>query len=332
MTLEVAFMDARHPQSVWGIGGDSWHPLRSLGGRGRLHALEMFLKVCLGGRTIMKSVALRSAIVFSAAFMSVLCPSLLAQQEKGDKEVSFQGTVSVPFENPGDGSTGFLVPRFGYYLTRRNFVGIENVDILAKGYQAAGLNLLYRFYLGSRGSRFQPYLGAAPGLLAQWQPVSPAIIVTQASVNAAAAQITNATNLLPATKQFYRDFLSAEVEAFQAGLFCPSINALQSGQCSEVKVSDRKVASGDFQGAGEIGVKFYLNRKFAFETSYRLVYVHRSDTFAQDVYDVSNSTLTPTNYTVAFGGPTRNDGQKSGNVGFKQSANSFILFGFSYVF
>lgn len=298
-----------------------------------LLGLPRLLEPCQKEFQSMMLLRRRSAIIrLLIAFASLVCPLLMAQQERGDKEVAFQGTVSVPFQNAKDGATGVLIPRFGYYLSRRNFVGIENVDIFAKGYQSTGINLLYRFYLGKRSSRFQPYIGAAPGYVAQWQPFTPEIVVTQASVTAAANQIANATNLTAAQKQDSRDFLNREVQEYQRGLFCPDRNALDRGQCSKVPVSRRKVGSRDFQGSGEIGAKFYLNRKFAFEISYRLLYVHQSTSFSQDLYAVTNSTLTPTNQTITFTGPTRNDGQRSGNVGFKQSANSFVLFGFSYVF
>jgi hypothetical protein len=268
--------------------------------------------------------------VVSLALVS--CGAVVAQQERGDKEVAFQGTVTVPFQNVGDGATGFLVPRFGYYLNARNFIGLENDDILAKGYQASGVSLLYRFYMGKKGSRLQPYVGLAPGLLAQRQPVGVQIVVSQASATASSNQIANATNLTAAQKTQDQNILTEAIQRYQSGLFCVNSTALNTGQCSTVHSGTRNVTAGDFQGAGEVGIKFYLNRKFAFEASYRLNYVHQSASFAQDVYTVTNSTLTPTNYAVSFSGPSHSDGQKGGGLGFKQSANNFLLFGFSYVF
>lgn len=254
----------------------------------------------------------------------------MAQQEAGDKEVAFQGTITVPFQNPGEGTLGTLIPRVGYFLSARNFIGIENDDIFAKGYQAAGVNLLYRFYVGKKGSRFQPYLGVAPGFLAQRASVGVDIIVTQASYNAALSQIAAASNLTSAERTSDESFLQAEVSAYQQGCFLPSAT---SSSCQKVpSPATRNVPTADFLGSGEVGMKYYVGRKFAFEASYRLQYVHQSIPFAQDMYTVTNSTLTPTNYTVNFSGPTHNDGKTPGGLGFKQSANNFLLFGFSYVF
>jgi hypothetical protein len=257
---------------------------------------------------------------------------LMAQQEKGDRELAFQGTVSVPFLNASDGTLGTLIPRFGYFVNRRNFVGIENDDFFARGYQAAGVNLLYRFYMGGRGSRFQPYLGVAPGFLTARQVVGVDIVVSPASVAAAHNQINGTGALTPAQKSVYNAYLDADVAALEAGLFCPNVNALLSLQCSPVSTGTRHVTSHDFQGSGELGMKFYMSRKFAFELSYRLQYIHQSTVYAQNVYTVSNQTLTPSSYTLAFSTPTPHDGQQSGHLGFKQSANNLILFGFSYVF
>ena len=263
----------------------------------------------------------------------VLSGAMVAQQEKGDKEIAFQGTVTVPFQNVSGGTTGFLVPRFGYYLNARNFIGLENDDIFAKGYQAGGVSVLYRFYMGRKGSRLQPYVGLAPGFLVQRQPVGVQIVVSQTSTTAALNQIANATNLTAVQKTLYQNFLKTDIQTSQQqGLFCSTLTAGGVGQCSTVSSGSRNVTTGDFQGAGELGIKFYLSRKFAFETSYRLNYVHQSTSFAQDVYTVTNSTLTPTTYAVNLGGPSHNDGQKGGGLGFKQSANNFLLFGFSYVF
>jgi hypothetical protein len=258
----------------------------------------------------------------------VLSGSMMAQQEKGDKEIALQGTITIPFEGAGDNTVGTLVPRFGYFLSARNFIGLENDDILAKGYQASGLSLLYRFYFGKRGSRFQPYVGVAPGILSQRTDVDVQILVSPTSYNAALNQIASATNLTTAAKSFDENFLNNEVQAYEQGCFLVSATA----SCTAVPSGTRKVTTGDFQGSGEFGIKFYLGRKFAFETSYRLTYVHQSAPFAQDIYTVTNSTLTPTNYLVTFGGPTRNDGQAPGGAKFKQEANNLLLFGFAYVF
>jgi hypothetical protein len=263
-----------------------------------------------------------------ASLVIVLSGSMTAQQEKGDKEIAFQGTISIPFEGASDNTFGTLVPRFGYFLSARNFIGLENDDILGKGYQAAGLNLLYRFYFGKRGSRFQPYLGLAPGILSQRTDVDVQIVVSSSSYNAAFNQIASATNLTAALKSSDEKFLNNEVQAYEEGCFLSSTTA----SCTTVPSGIRKVTTGDFQGSGEFGIKFYLSRKFAFETSYRLTYVHQSAPFAQDIYTVTNSTLTPTNYLVSFGGPTHSDGQAPGGAKFKQEANNLLLFGFAYVF
>jgi hypothetical protein len=263
------------------------------------------------------------------ALLAVLGASRLqAQQDKGDKEVAFQGTVTIPFENTGS-TIGTLIPRFGYFLTSRNFIGLENDDLFARGYQAAGLSLLYRFYMGKKGSRFQPYFGLAPGILSQRQDVNVSIVVTPASYNAALSQIQNASNLTAAQKQADETILKNEVQLYEEGCLVSSPTA---ASCTIVTTGSRKVTSLDFQGAAELGAKFYINRKFAFEASYRLSYVHQSTPYANNVYTVSNSTLTPTNYTAAFSGPTHQDGQTPGQATFKQQASNFFLFGFSYVF
>jgi len=161
----------------------------------------------------------------SAIAASLFCVPLIAQQERGDKELAFQGTITVPFQDPSNSTTGTLLPRFGFFLTRRNFVGVENEDFLAKGYQAAGISLLYRFYMGSKGSRFQPFVGVAPGLLSQRQQTPVEIIVTQDSLNAAANQI-NASSFPTATKQFDLNFLNQVVQNVQFG--CPVSTASQT--------------------------------------------------------------------------------------------------------
>jgi outer membrane protein W len=274
----------------------------------------------------------RLKLGFLLVLVGISSNVLTAQQEKGDREIAFQGTVTIPLQDASEGTLGTLIPRFGYFLNKRNFVGLENDDLFAKGYQAAGINLLYRFYFGAPGSRFQPYVGFAPGFLIQRQPVGVDIVVTSSSIAAAHNQINSTGSLSSGLKAADNAFLDAEVAAYEGGLFCPSITSLLNGQCTQVPSGTRHVASHDFQGSGELGFKFYLNRKFAFETSYRLLYVHQSTVLAQDLYTVTNTTLTPVNYTITFSTPTRHDGQQSGHLGFKESANNFILFGFSYVF
>ena len=287
-------------------------------------------KLCPRNRTIVADLKIHGLIRAASLIFLIGLSShrLAAQQEKGDKEVAFQGTVTIPFENAASSSIGTLIPRVGYFLNSHSFVGLENDDFLAKGYQAAGLTLLYRYYLGRKGSRFQPYLGLAPGILSQRQDVDVQIVVTPASYNAAFSQIQNATNLTSVQKQSDEAFLKAEVQLYEAGCFVPNANA--SG-CTIIPTGVRKVTTADFQGAAEIGAKFYVNRKFAFETTYRLNYVHQSTPYANNVYTVSNSTLTPTNYLVTFTGPTQQSGQSGGGT-FKQQVNNFLLFGFAYVF
>ena len=75
----------------------------------------------------------------------------IAQQEKRDKEIAFQGTIRTPFEGASDYRFGTLVTRLGYFLGARNVSALENGDIPGRGYQAA------QQILGSKSSRRLPF-------------------------------------------------------------------------------------------------------------------------------------------------------------------------------
>jgi len=83
----------------------------------------------------------------------IVAPSgpTMAQQEKKDKEIGFQGTITTPFESAGDNTFGTPVSRLWYFLRARNVSGLENNDMLGKGYQAA------QQILGSKSSRRLPF-------------------------------------------------------------------------------------------------------------------------------------------------------------------------------
>lgn len=269
---------------------------------------------------------MKTTFSLSLLLLIVAVP-VIAQQDKGDKEIAFQGTVSIPFENPGNNTTGILLPRFGYFLSRRNFIGLENTNFFAKGYQSAGLSLLYRFYVGRKSSRFQPYAGLAPGLSSVRRDATVQLTVTQASYNTAVQQI----NTLPVNqRQAQIQNLNLIVNLFKEGCLGQAINGVIVG-CTPIPSTTRKVTTNDFQGSGELGVKFYLNRKFAFETSYRLIYLSMSSPYAQDIHDVRVTTASNA-ITASFSKTGQKDGQTRGVGGFKGNANNFLLFGFSYVF
>ena len=260
-----------------------------------------------------------------------ICP-IWSQQERGDKEIAFQGTVTVPFQNASDGTLGILVPRFGYFLTRRNFLGIENNNFFAKGFQSSGVSLLYRFYMGAKGSKFQPYVGIAPGVSLVRTDVGVQSALNQASITAAQQQINAVTNAAQRTALL--NLFNAGIDAFRSGCLLQG-SSTGFTSCTPIPSSSRRVSTRDFQGAGEFGLKYYLSRKFAFETSYRLNYLRASSPYAKDLYDVKSAivaTSTNTSVTNTFTKTGQRDGQTGSGGGFKSNASNLLMFGFSYVF
>ena len=262
------------------------------------------------------------------AALSLVTLTAFGQQDKGDKEIAFQGTVTIPFQNAGANTIGLLIPRFGYFLNGRNFVGLENTDLFAKGFQTSSLSLLYRYYTGRRGSRIQPYVGAAPGISSVRTDATVQLVVSQSSYNAAAQQL----NSLPAAQRpSALQLRNLTVNAFQQSNCLLQVTANVATACTPIAQTSRKVTTSDFQGAGELGLKFFLSRKFAFETSYRLIYLHSSAGYAQDIYDVKAS-VANNQLSSTFTKSAEKNGQTSGHGGFKANSSNFLLFGFSYVF
>lgn len=124
--------------------------------------------------------------------------------------------------------------------------------------------------------------------------------------------------------------------AYYARFGCLSTNLTTELACRNSDGSffagTRKVAYSDFMGGAELGLKYYMNRRFAFEASYRLSYVRLSTPSARDVYSISNGTYTTTSQTWSFSSPVQRDGPVRGPGGFKTNATNFFLFGLSYVF
>jgi len=262
---------------------------------------------------------LRTLIVMTAAYAMATIP-VGAQQKGGDKELAFQGQVNIPFQNASDSTNGTILPRFGYYLTRRNFVGVEGLGSFSGANQTLGVNFLYRFYFGGRGSKLQPYLGAAPGYTALRMSELVQAQITPASLATVQSQIAQ----LPAS--------------IQAGLF----TALATQEASFAAANPaRKQAFTTWmpQYSGELGFKYYASQKFAFEVSYRIVYQDQSKLITDHTPWADIYLSGPVNNTYTIGtqpAKTSNIPQPQTSGGstnkFQRYGSSEILFGFSYIF
>jgi hypothetical protein len=105
-----------------------------------------------------------TSVLFALGFLGLTSVPAYAQQEKGDKEIQFQGfffrTVGVP---DGNATLGAVFFNSGYFLTAKHEVGggtsITFAGVGGSTSVMAGLNAFYRYNLKSKGAKAFPYLG-----------------------------------------------------------------------------------------------------------------------------------------------------------------------------
>lgn len=100
------------------------------------------------------------------AFMLVLPNALLAQQEKGDKEIGIDGAATISNSKPITGNI-FAEFSLGKYIKHNQYVGIYAAPLFSLGggdnSGALGVGGEYRYLFGRKNSRLWPFLGALGG-------------------------------------------------------------------------------------------------------------------------------------------------------------------------
>lgn len=105
-------------------------------------------------------------VAAACCLVSLLAPgAAFAQQEKGDSEFAFNASLIVPHNDPADGTTGLVVPRFGKFLTAKDEVGFNTVLVVNGNSTTVQPGVFYRRFFGSSGSKVQPFAGLGAGVL-----------------------------------------------------------------------------------------------------------------------------------------------------------------------
>lgn len=102
-----------------------------------------------------------------AVVMFFLVPTLvLAQQDKGDKEIGLDGAATISNSSPVSGDI-FAELSFGKYIEKNQYVGIYAAPLFTFGGSgkagAVGFGGEYRYLFGHKNSRIWPFIGVQGG-------------------------------------------------------------------------------------------------------------------------------------------------------------------------
>jgi hypothetical protein len=86
-----------------------------------------------------------------------------AQQEKGNSELSFNGSIMIPHSNPGDNANGLVQIGYGYYFTSKDRFGFDTIVFLNGSAQDVFLDGRYRHLFPTKNPKVFPFIGGAAG-------------------------------------------------------------------------------------------------------------------------------------------------------------------------
>ena len=248
----------------------------------------------------------------------------LCQQEKGDKEVAFNVDLLIEhslLENPQQHNvnrqwSGTFQERFGYFLTKRNYIGVsqDNYFFSGSAYSAVTPAVFgaYRF-LWRKGEniKFVPFVGVAPGVSFEPLQILQHAQVSQQSYNAAVAQIVQKFPNDPTDQTTWINNLNKAAQ-FTFNFF--------------------NIRKATFNGSTEVGCKYFLTRHTQIEFSYQYVFRDLKPTFEEVPGDIKLQDNGPAGFIIVFQptGPGRTP--NADKFTFLEKTRSHLLFGFAYIF